>query len=322
MDTQTQGQTNLDAVRPLAAAFGKTAAARAALSAEALVAPNLDARRAATIAMGAFAAAEGLFDEAARKLPESDLDKVRAIPELADALIYAQTAVDSEARDGRVLEALYDEAMALRQALLGDLKLAGKRGVVSPKRLSEVSQLVGFRNVTSDLGILVRVAREALPQLEGRSHVTAAELDRAERLEAALWHAISASEGMPTSTSTASRERVRALTLLSQAYDELCRIVEFLRWDEGDAETIAPSMYGFHGRRSPRKKDAEVEAEASAAPEVPHSSLLVPSPASAASSVPGASMLTPRPAYPSIFVPSPARAGVAQGMPDEDPFEI
>lgn len=133
----------------------------------------------------------------------------------------------------------------LRQELLGDLKLAAKRGVVPPKRLSEVSQLVGFRNVTSDLGILVRVARgRCRSSRSARTSRPPSSIARS-GFEAALWHAISASEGMPTSTSTASRERVRALTLLSQAYDELCRIVEFLRWDEGDAETIAPSMYGF-----------------------------------------------------------------------------
>ncbi len=43
--------------------------------------------------------------------------------------------------------------------------------------------------------------------------------------------------------------RARAFTLFSRAYDQVRRAVNVLRWDEGDADSIAPSLYAGRGGR-------------------------------------------------------------------------
>lgn len=293
----TLNPTSPATVTPLKQAYANTAAARAVLTDEALLRPNVDARRAATVAMSGYEAAEALLESAATKLPASDLGLVRAIPERADALLFAQTVVDSEARDARVIETLYAEALELRTQLGDDLEVAARRGVVSGRRLAEVSKLVGFRNVASDLGILVRVARDAESMLVGRSHITGEQLDRAERVIAALWHAISQNERPVGNTTAASLERRRALTLLDDSYEELRRIVSYLRWDEGDAERITPQLYTPQASRTVNRDATDTDA---AAPETG---------------------IAPEVAAP-IPTASTAHVGLAPGRPDEDPFEF
>ncbi|MBI5479925.1 MAG: hypothetical protein HY906_13755 [Deltaproteobacteria bacterium] len=43
--------------------------------------------------------------------------------------------------------------------------------------------------------------------------------------------------------------RDRAFTLLVNAYDTFQRAVTYLRWNEGDAGTIAPSLFDYRSGR-------------------------------------------------------------------------
>src|SRR5688500_269126 len=73
-----------------------------------------------------------------------------------------------------------------------------------------------------------------------------------------------------THESTSSRiendHRKRAYTLLVRSYNEVRRVISFLRWHDGDAEDIAPSLHtaGRAARRS--DEEAAEEPEPAAAP--------------------------------------------------------
>lgn len=295
---QTTTEDKLTQTSPLQIANANTAAARAALTDDDLVAPNLEATRAATIAAGGYANAAPLLEGAAARMLKCDVPLIRTIPERSDALLYAQAVVDSEARDVRAITELAEEGGALRADLHGDLKAAAARGYVEERRLAEVRLLSGYRPVALDLVVLARVARESWAALEGRSHVTEEKIARAERVAAALWHAVSDLERAPVATSAAADHRRRALTLLVRAYDELQRVVAFLRWDEDDVEEITPSLYGPRSRR-PSKNDTED-------PKPPASPIATTAPVAA-------------PTAP-VAAPTVAAPHVAPGMPGESPF--
>lgn len=296
---------------PLAVAYANTAAARAALADDELVGANVDARSAATLAAGGFANAAPLLADVARRMPTADVALVRTIPERADALLYSQAVVESEVRDALAIAALLEEGTLLRDELTGDLKAAAARGYVDGRRLAELRLISGYRPVASDLVVLVRVAHDAWATLEGRSLITAEKLARAGQITAELWHAIGELRRAPVPTSTANNDRRRALTLLIRAYDELERILDCLRWDEGDAEAIAPSLYGPRRRRASKHEDEDpASAELSDALAAP--------PAMPAMS----GVATPRGVSPSVSVASASAAEslVAPGMPGENPF--
>ncbi|WP_438004954.1 hypothetical protein [Sorangium sp. So ce321] len=48
------------------------------------------------------------------------------------------------------------------------------------------------------------------------------------------------------------------------AYDQTRRAVSYLRWNEGDAETIAPSLYKGRGGRAASSSDTAAEPEEAA----------------------------------------------------------
>ena len=53
----------------------------------------------------------------------------------------------------------------------------------------------------------------------------------------------------PAVVQDVARIRDQAFTLMMRAYDEVRRAVTFLRWQQGDADTIAPSLYAGRGGR-------------------------------------------------------------------------
>jgi hypothetical protein len=93
--------------------------------------------------------------------------------------------------------------------------------------------------------------------------VTQAQLDRAQTLGTELVLKLGTRlqpAGEPIITAAATARRARAFTLFLNAYDACQRAVAFLRWDEGDAEKIAPSIFIRAGRR--KAKDVPVEPPA------------------------------------------------------------
>ena len=88
--------------------------------------------------------------------------------------------------------------------------------------------------------------------------------------------------------------RQRAFSLFVNVYDQARRAVSHLRWNEGDVDDIAPSLYA--GRNSgPRRKNGDSET---------------PAPVPTAPGTPASDGAAP--------LPESARAPV--GMPDSDPF--
>lgn len=104
--------------------------------------------------------------------------------------------------------------------------------------------------------------------------VTEADLDRAEVLSDQIVVGIGRRKcGIP-SNAAAALERQQTFTLMVRTYDQLRRAVHYVRWDEGDAEDIAPSLYA--GRRKSKKKAEDTKETAPV--ELPETSLVVASP--------------------------------------------
>src|SRR5262249_25645678 len=118
-----------------------------------------------------------------------------------------------------------------------------------------------------DLGALVEVLRDHADEVSPKlmSRVGQAD-DAAESINAAI---IDRGE-QTSSVSVASDERQRAFTLLLRAYDNARRAVSFLRWHEGDADTLVPSLYTGRGSRNSKPDEEPTEpAPSVAAPSTP-----------------------------------------------------
>lgn len=253
----------VEATAPLVLAFEATRAEREALASDDFADIHLDLHRAATIATAAYRQIEPLLPELTRKVPDLDVALVKSIPAKADALHHAQNEYKAALTPDPELPGLHAEADTLRDLFVDDLSRAAARGTIAGDRLAEVQKTNGYRVVASDLGILTNVAREEWAALGGKTSITEAELERAEKLVARLWHAVAEIEEAPSRRAAASEARVRAFTLLDRAYDVARRAVSYARWREGDAESVAPSLRTQKGRAQGARGEKAPEAGAS-----------------------------------------------------------
>lgn len=122
--------------------------------------------------------------------------------------------------------------------------------------------------------------------------MTASELDQAETLANRLEIALGVKEQGPAGAPEASHTRNKAFHVFLKAYDAARRVVTFLRWNEGDVDSIAPSLYA--GRFSRKTEVADETAAEAPAPAQP--------------------VATP------VAAPGVADPNAAPGMPGSPPF--
>jgi hypothetical protein len=112
--------------------------------------------------------------------------------------------------------------------------------------------------------------------------------------------AIGEKEQAPAVVADASARRARAFTLFVRAYDQVRRAVTYLRWEDDDADLIAPSLYRGRGAAKP-KADGDVAPAPSADKTAPATPSVATTPA------------TTKPS-------SSSAQNVPVGHPNSDPF--
>jgi hypothetical protein len=110
---------------------------------------------------------------------------------------------------------------------------------------------------------LAALIRDVWPKIAGKTMLQASELDQAETLADRIVTAVGHREQGPAVVATAAEDRQRAFTLFLNTYNQVRRAVHFLRWDQGDADAIVPSLYAVG--RSARRKGEETEEPAPSA---------------------------------------------------------
>ena len=145
----------------------------------------------------------------------------------------------------------------LRDRLRDDATPLVSRGLIDADRLDSCKGDNSYKGIATELGILAVVLLEHLPKLQGKCLVTEEELRRAAAIAQALLAYVGRRDLSPEATAEAIDIRNRMFTLLFDNYDVACRSVCFLRWPQGDADKIAPSLYPE--RRRSRKEGEQPE---------------------------------------------------------------
>jgi len=187
-------------------------------------------------------------------------------------------------------------AEALREVLVSDASALARRGLIDAQVLGSLKGPVGHRNVAFDLSALSSALRASWSRIEGKAAVVLEELEQARSYADQLLTMVALREQVSAAPSTSALTRQRAFTLLVRSYNEARRALMYLRWDQNDLESIAPSLYGQ--QRTPRRRSSE------------------PAPAPMPPPVPAATAASPAAAS------NGSRAvGFSTGLPGESPFE-
>ncbi|HEX5657994.1 MAG TPA: hypothetical protein VFX59_12400 [Polyangiales bacterium] len=114
-----------------------------------------------------------------------------------------------------------------------------------------------------DLSLLTDAVQRRWAELKGKTAIQLEELLQAEALATSILRAVGEKEQAPAVAAEATAKRARAFTLFVTAYDEVRRAVTYLRWEDGDADAIAPSLY--QARATSRRKPSTPRSQSARA---------------------------------------------------------
>ncbi|WP_437898709.1 hypothetical protein [Sorangium sp. So ce124] len=280
-----------------------------ALSADRLITINLDIPRVVSQVLGVLPGLLALRPAVAEHLHKHDVALLDRLETYALAAWYAHLLWLSSEGAENALKPLLEEAVPLRENLLSDAEALARRGLLDAETVAEIRAGQGHIDTANDLVALSALFSGSWPEIAGKTAATEEEVRRAGEIGPQLLAALGVREhGKGPGPTEAADKRARAFSLLVHAYDQTRRAVAYLRWNEGDADTIAPSLYKGRGGRSASSSDtaAAPEDAATAGPTAPASPGAAPPVVPRSLAAPAA----PGAAPPGAAAPGPAPNGV------------
>lgn len=278
-----------------AAAYADTAQERAALKDEEVLRVTANIRGAVAIVLGAAPNIEKMMPLVQKEMRAPPVAQVERLRTYALAAVHADARHEDAVRVPNEVVVIKQEAEPARDKLLVAAEALAHRGLLSNDRVAAIRAGQGNLDTAHDLIALGSLFREAWPAIVGRTAVDEAEVKRASELGTRLLAALGGRDVDTVPTKPLAGERARAFTLLVRAYDACRRAMTLVRWSEGDADALAPSLF----RRAKRARAlSEEDADDRNATDVAPSPAPAPSPS--ASFGPGE-----RPAPPAVPSGSP-----------------
>lgn len=251
-----------------AAAFASIQPELLKLAPESLGRINIDISQAVSVALGVLPGLAFLRPSIA-ELPGFKLDHFDKLETYALAAWYAHLLSLPPASASNPVQPLLEEATKLRANLLSDAEALATRGLLDQEAVQGIRAGNGQVDTANDLVALSALMGSRWDTIATKTAATAEEVHRAGDLGPLLLAALGVREhGSAASPAEAADRKVRAFTLFTAAYDQVRRAVIYLRWNEGDADILAPSLYkGRGGSRSASvAKDAGSEEATSVEP--------------------------------------------------------
>jgi hypothetical protein len=257
-----------------------------ALPSEGLAILNLDITPAAGLAFAVSHRLPQYRPEVEKHLSTViDLAAFDQVGTYALALMQANAICRAASHPLNDLQNLVTRGAQLRQQMLLDVTALVFKGLMDGAVLDNLKGPNGYNNLAVDLSSLSVAMRQSWDKIENKCTSDLPELIEASEIAARLVDAKGTHDLESPVPPEAADIRQRTFTLFIRAYDEIRRAITCLRWKEGDADEIAPSL--FSGRGNGRaKENSEPEPTVPATPTP--GPIVVPSTAPAATTAPKA----------------------------------
>jgi len=229
-----------------AKAFEEVLPSMTALPDAEVVLVNLYIPDAVSTVLGLELVLRRLNDRIASTVPGTERDLPQKLARYAMALSHAHILYRMAARASDPVPALSEEGMKLRSLLFSDARALVHRGFIDAQALRNYKGSVGYRNLASDLHMLAHLFRSCPDSVRDCSAAGDSELQRADELAAGILVALRRRKAPDPGVKAALDVRNRAFTVFTRGYDQVRRAVVFLRWEEGDADRVLPSLYAKH----------------------------------------------------------------------------
>ncbi|HEU4535294.1 MAG TPA: hypothetical protein VFS00_14295, partial [Polyangiaceae bacterium] len=204
------------------------------------------------VGLGAAPYIEAKKDELQAVWPQYDPERAGRLREYALAALFAHLRVAGSAEGANRLRALLEEASPLRERMLRVAETHAYCGDLDAERVANIRRGTGHRDTALDLLQLAMLFREARAGLAGRTPITDDDIARAAELGSQIVDALGqrrlGSDGA-SAPAQEEEERAKAFWLFYETYEMCRRGMAHLRWVEGDADQIVPSLFSQIGLR-------------------------------------------------------------------------
>jgi hypothetical protein len=242
MTTATQ-KPSANGEDPFAESYQRLLPEYEALPVDAQDSVRLDVAAAVSTVLGVIAELSRYRDEIVRRLSDFDIARFDKIEDYAMGLSYANAVYAKTIAPTGDLKEMYVEGLGLHEMLNRDLTALIGRGLMDTSTLERLRGPNVYKNLATSLQIQALALKDSWSTIEGNSATQPREIDRAFRVAARMLRAVGLREQNHANVVAAADMRTRAFTLFIRAYDDARRAVIYLRWHEGDADAIAPSLY-------------------------------------------------------------------------------
>lgn len=232
--------------------------AMAALSADALRPLNVDLSRAVSRALGVAPTLRSLRARIATECPAADLAAIDALEERALAAEYAHAVYLTAPAPLPAVAEVAAAATDARGRLLSLATTLVTWTLLDARTLDHVQTGNGHHQIAGGLITLTAVFRGNWEKLAGSVPFALDRLDEWQELGERLLRLVGERQEQAAIAADAHADRQRAFTLFDLAYNEGRRVIGFLRWYEGDADALMPSIRS-HGGSSARRSDEQPE---------------------------------------------------------------
>jgi hypothetical protein len=252
-----------------AAAYARALPRLSAMRREELIPINLDIPAVVATALGVAPKINALRAQILETMPKTDMSLIDGLEDAARALFYVN-ARSEDSKTALSLASTAEKAFVVRTQLMRDVESLASYGLLDGSRLQHLRGGNAYRNVASDIVTLVDLFRGAWDAVKGRTPVTEQALDAAVELSNALVVGAGLREQADTDLQHHHDvERLRAYAWFMRCYEEARRALLHLRWHEGDADKIAPSLYSRRQKKGRANgNDTAPKAETSDANDV------------------------------------------------------
>lgn len=229
--------------------------AMAALAPEALHPINVDIPHAVSRALGVAPTLRSLRLRIAAECPAVDLAAIDAIETRALAVEYAHAVYLTALSPLPAIAEVATEAATARARLLSLADTLATWNLLDPRTLDRIRPGSGYHDTADDIIALASLLRAHATSLDGKVPVSPAQLDAWHLLGERLLQLVGVRDEQPALAAQAHADRQRAFTLFDRAYEEGRRAVTFLRWNDGDADSLMPSIRSRGGGGAPRRDE-------------------------------------------------------------------
>ena len=240
------------------AALKRMRKAMAALEATQLRPINIDIPLAVTRGLGVLPAIASLRDRMEKECPGVQLSVIDQLQDRALATQCLNGDFETAKAPPAGFQSVVNEVFDSRTGLMTVLRMLVALNYIDEQNITSLNGGHGYRDAANDLVGIVGLINRNWGTLEGKVPLTQEHLERFQALGEKLLAMVGEREQTPARVDEVADQRQRAFTLLDQAYDEVRRAVTFLRWHEGDADSVAPPLRVRVPGRRPGEKAEEV----------------------------------------------------------------